>query len=171
MLAYSLNTPVIWVAGPVCAWLALGMPFAWMCRRIARDDALTQLEALICGLFCGPFGILIVRRANALAARRAEIAAGELEIKLIQAREEAAAERAAIEAQEGAPVEAFKLPPKLADNAPLPPEALPGAPAFRPPPPEVQGAWLIDPPSTPPQPAQPATSDSDPPQPVTSNAS
>lgn len=149
MLAYSLNTSVMWFAGPVCAYLALGMPFAWVCRRMARDDALTQFEAFICGLFCGPFGILIVRRANALAGRKAEIAAGELQVKLIQAREEKAAEEAALTA---APIEAFKVPPRLADNAPLPPQDLPGAPAFRPPPAEVQGTWLVDPPSTPPQP-------------------
>jgi len=167
MLA-MFEVPVILILGPVCAWLALGIPFAYICRGMARQDALSPFEAALSGLIGGPFGILIVRHANLLAARKAEVAAGELAVKLVIAQEEKAAEQSAVE---GAPIEAFKVPPKLADNAPLPPEILPAAQAFRPPPPEVQGSWLVDPPSTPPQPPQTETSDSEPPQPVNSNAS
>ncbi|MBE7491221.1 MAG: hypothetical protein HS108_05625 [Planctomycetes bacterium] len=167
MLATILGASVTFVIGAVCAYLALGMPFAWVCRRMARDDALTPIEAWLAGLLAGPFGILIVRYANRMAAEKAEIAAGELEVKLIQAQEEKAAEQAAVTE---APIEAFQVPPRLADNIPLPPEDLPGAQAFRPPPPETQGAWLTDPSPTSPQPTQAPPSDTEPPRPVTSDA-
>lgn len=135
----------IYVVGPVCLWLALGMPFWYLCRRAARQDSMSQFEAGILGLLTGPVGLWLVRHANDKAALKAAEHAAEVDIKLIQAAEERAAEEAEI-AKGGAP--AFQPPPPpMVGPMPLPPEDLPGSQAFRPPPPEVQGSWLTDPPS------------------------
>lgn len=168
MLASLLDSPFVVFVGYGCLWLFLTIPFAWACRRMAREDAMSEFEAVLIGLAGGPLGLWVVYAANDRARKRADLIRGELEVKLLKEREEAESERAGVDAgPDAAPMEAFQVPPKLADNAPLPPEDLPASQAFRPPPPEAKGSWLTDPPSTPPQ---PNTSDSDPPQPVNSSA-
>lgn len=112
----SFDSPIIVIVGFICTWLAIGLPFAFICRQMARPDAMSEVESFLTGLACGPVGIWVVRRLN----ERARIAAHETG-KLMDARRTA---------------------PDPEDAPPPPPHLMPGGNAYMPPP--ERSEWLRD---------------------------
>ena len=105
----DFTSPIIVFAGAVSLWLVITLPFAFLCRHVSRQDALSPAEAFLLGLAGGPLGLYLVRKANERA-----MLAGRDTAKILNARRDG---------------------PEPVDAPPPPPHLMPGGNAFRPPPP------------------------------------